>query len=327
VKTLEKYIEAGGGHAGFGAAMWRRASRDRRFNYLLVASVIVHLAFYTTIVILNYWAMKQIRPARRSQTVLVEVTRLAPELSADDVRAAPEPLERADLSRLEYDPDNPDDTHLISRSPSPSVERGSGGRLPSVAEIERQMRASGSQAGPGQNAPVPGQSSRASSVPAPLDNIPQPDLSASAPAAPALPPSPAAAAPQSAPLPPSGTRPAVPSGSRRGESTETRALGLEEIRARYEAYVREKIRRVNETNMPREWIKDMLHERAAVTFAVTLGRDGRIQSARLTDASGYRLLDDRAREAIYIASPFEGYPQNAGETITFRVTVYYFPLW
>jgi TonB family protein len=325
LKTLDRYIETRAGDEGFASRLWKRATRDRRFNYLLVSSVILHLAFYAGLIILNYWAMQQIRPARRPQTVLVEVARIPPYEGADEIRPAPEPIERADISRLEFDPNNPDDTHLISRSPSPALERGSGGQVPSAQEIEGRVKNSGSGGDLTQTAAAPAQPPRSSSVPAPLPSIPQPDLSASAPASATLPPS--SSPPQPVAAASAGTPPPVPAGSRRGDTNETRALGLEEVRARFEAYVREKIRRVNETNMPREWIKDMLNEKAAATFDVTLSRDGRIISLRLSNPSGYRLLDDRAREAIYIASPFEGYPQNAGETITFRVTVYYFPLW
>ena len=90
--------------------------------------------------------------------------------------------------------------------------------------------------------------------------------------------------------------------------------------------MREKISRENERVKPSEWIKDMLREKTSAVFVLTLRRGGFIQSLNLYRPSGYRLLDERAREAINIAGPFEGYPQGADDTITITVTVYYFPL-
>jgi hypothetical protein len=91
------------------------------------------------------------------------------------------------------------------------------------------------------------------------------------------------------------------------------------------AYVRTKIRKVNERIMPRKWIEDILPDKVSGDFEVLLGRGGRILSARLARSTGYSQLDDIAKQAIYIASPFEGYPKDAGETIALTVTVYYTP--
>jgi TonB family protein len=78
--------------------------------------------------------------------------------------------------------------------------------------------------------------------------------------------------------------------------------------------------------MPREWIKDVLREKVSAEFLLVIKSDGQILTAELWRPTGYPRLDASAREAIYTASPFEGFPQTAGNTITFTVTVYFFPL-
>lgn len=92
------------------------------------------------------------------------------------------------------------------------------------------------------------------------------------------------------------------------------------------AYVRAKIRNANERIMPREWIKDVLREKVSADFLLVIKRDGQILTARLARSTGYSVLDNYARQAIYTASPFEGFPQAAGNTITFTVTIYFFTL-
>jgi TonB family protein len=92
------------------------------------------------------------------------------------------------------------------------------------------------------------------------------------------------------------------------------------------ALVRAKIRRVNERIMPREWIKDVLRGKVSAEFKLVIRRDGQILSAELWRPTGYSVLDASARQAIFTASPFEGFPQAAGNTITFTVTVYFYTL-
>jgi TonB family protein len=77
--------------------------------------------------------------------------------------------------------------------------------------------------------------------------------------------------------------------------------------------------------MPSDWIRDVLTQRVSADFEIMIGRGGQLLSARLTRSSGYPTLDDAARQAIYIARPFEGYPPGAGDTLTLKVTVYYAP--
>jgi len=70
----------------------------------------------------------------------------------------------------------------------------------------------------------------------------------------------------------------------------------------------------------------VLRDKVSADFSVDIKRDGQILATRLLRPSGYSVLDDYARQAIFTASPFEGFPQAAGNTITFTVTVYFFPL-
>ena len=92
------------------------------------------------------------------------------------------------------------------------------------------------------------------------------------------------------------------------------------------AYVRAKIRKANERIMPRDWIKDMLSNKVSADFTVVIRRDGSILSTRMVRSTGYSVLDDSARQAIFTASPYEGYPQDAGNSLTFTITVYFFTL-
>jgi hypothetical protein len=97
------------------------------------------------------------------------------------------------------------------------------------------------------------------------------------------------------------------------------------IQSQYNAYIRAKISKVNERIMPRNWIEETLGDKVSADFRVVLARGGVIVSRDLLRSTGYRKLDEVAREAIYIAGPFEGWPPSAGDTITLTVTVYYTP--
>jgi protein TonB len=123
-----------------------------------------------------------------------------------------------------------------------------------------------------------------------------------------------------------GSSEAPQAGTRRGSSSESSALALEAAQGQYMALVRAKIRKANEKIMPREWIRDVLRDKVSADFSLVIKRDGQILSTRLLRSSGYSVLDDSARQAIFTASPFEGFPQTAGNTITFTVTVFFFTL-
>jgi len=77
--------------------------------------------------------------------------------------------------------------------------------------------------------------------------------------------------------------------------------------------------------MPRKWIESVLSNKVSALFGLVLERGGRVSRLWLVRSSGYAVLDARAREAILLASPFEGYPQAADDSIQFTVVVYYTP--
>jgi protein TonB len=145
------------------------------------------------------------------------------------------------------------------------------------------------------------------------------------------PAAPAAAAPAVTPPAPPAPRPApsqspeAAAGTQRGTGSESTAFGTQHISAQYVALVRAKVSRVNEAYMPRDFINTTLSREAFAEFTLVINRSGRIVSLTLVRPSGYKALDDTARQAIFNASPFEGYPQTAGDSIPLTVTVYYNP--
>jgi outer membrane biosynthesis protein TonB len=328
LKTLNTYIDGQPLGASPLALLWSSAGRDRRFAFLLVLSFVVHLIFYVALIKLDSWAMMRALARGRHQTTLVKLIEIAPPPERSTLHAAPESLERADVNRLQFDPATADDVHLIQRSPKPTEQRGNSGRLPSADLIEKQLRASRGFAdrdrpGIATHQPTPPQTS---SIQA--NRVPQFDEAVTA----QVPPTQAAPAPP-VPAPKSdatannaATLEAAPAGARRGNASESTALGLEAVQGQYMAAVRSKIRKANERIMPREWIKDVLRDKVSADFSLVIKRDGQILATRLIRSTGYSVLDENARQAIYTASPFEGFPQAAGNTITFTVTIYFFTL-
>lgn len=325
LETLYKYIEDHPKPSGPVEFIQQWLVNERRFASLLALSVVLHLAFYAALIILSSWAMQQIKPLRGQPPELVVIMEVAPPSKRPALRSAPEPLERADINQLQYDPETANDAELLSRSPKPSSQRGNGGTLPSSEGTAR----GGSS----------GASTRSSSTQSP-DQLSPPVISSvqtNRASQPAVPFSAAAPSVQPAPQPPApapkpnatatadSSQETAQAGARRGDNSESNAFGMQPIQAQYMARVRAKVSKINEANMPRDWIETVLTGKVSALFNLTIRRDGRIQSLELLRPSGYRLLDGRAREAIYIASPFEGYPQNAGDTITLQVTVYYTP--
>lgn len=292
---------------------------------MLALSVVFHIAFYAAMIILNSWTMRQIKPLRGQPPELVVITEIAPSSRPPVLRSVPESLERADVSQFQYDPETANDTDLLSRAPKPSSQRGNNGALPS---------SEGTRPGPSQGASdknsgnqAPDQASPPVIASVQPNRAPQPSapFNASAPSAQPAPAPPAPAQKPNASSAADNSQESIQAGARRGESNESNAFAVQPVQASYMAYVRAKVSKINEANMPRDWIETVLTGKVSAIFNLTIKRDGRIQSLQLLRPSGYRLLDGRAREAIYIASPFEGYPQNAGDTITLQVTVYYTP--
>ena len=325
LKTLDRYIDDKTRGAGPLAPLWSRLAHDRRFTFLLAMSVVFHVIFYAVLIRLDSWAMMRVIASGKRQVSLVRLIELAPPPERSTLRTAPEPLERADIDRLQFDPASADDVHLVQRSPKPAERRGTSGHLPPADLIERQLRASrgsGGRPGPTPHQPTPPVTSsiQANRIPL-LDEavITQTPPTQAAP----VPPAPA---PKQDNATTAGSSEAAQAGTRRGSSSESAALGLEAAQGQYMALVRAKIRKANEKIMPREWIKDVLRDKVSADFSLVIKRDGQILSTRLLRSSGYSVLDDYARQAIFTASPFEGFPQTAGNTITFTVTIFFFTL-
>ncbi len=325
LETLNKYIEDQPAPRGLIEHIQRWLVNERRFARLLALSVVLHLVFYASMIILNSWTMRQIKPIRSQPPELIVITEVAPPSNRPALRSSPELLERADTNQLQYDPETANDSELLSRSPKPSSRRGNDGTLPSAegikpgASVGASDKDSGNKSVDQTSPPVIAsvQPNRSPQPSAPF-NTPAPSVQpAPQPPAPAQKPNASANADNS--------QEAIQAGARRGDSTESNAFGMQPVQAQYMARVRAKVSKINEANMPRDWIETVLTGKVSALFNLTIKRDGRIQSLELLRPSGYRLLDGRAREAIYIASPFEGYPQNAGDTITLQVTVYYTP--
>ena len=289
-------------------------------------SVVFHLVFYAALIKLDSLAMMRARASGKRQVSLVRLIELAPPPERSTLRTAPEPLERADIDRLQFVPATADDVHLVQRSPKPAERRGTSGHLPPADLIERQLRASRGSGGRDRPGPTTHQPTPPITSSVQANRIPQLDEAVIT----QTPPT------QAAPVPPApkqdantttaGGSEAAQAGTRRGSSSESSALGLEAAQGQYMALVRAKIRKANEKIMPREWIKDVLRDKVSADFSLVIKRDGQILSTRLLRSSGYSVLDDSARQAIFTASPFEGFPQAAGNTITFTVTIFFFTL-
>lgn len=304
LKVLEQYIEGE-------SASNSRYSTDRRFVKILVASVIAHFVFYALIIQLDLMRKLDSSPLRGSRTELILVTEVGPPPKSPPLRTLTEPLERADTRRMEYDPERSNDTDLIARSPKLGNPEGSSNRstAPKPTAVKPTAE-SGSSATtqqkplivPPVTAPVVAQA-----LPSQIPSLPTSTLKSTSQNIEAPPPASANQSPQSQ------------------ESRGTRAFSIDEVKSQYRALVRAKILKVNERNMPRDWIRDVLNNEVSADFSIKIGRGGRLLAVTRTRSSGYPTLDSAAREAIYNAVPFEGYPQDAGDEITLTVTVLYAP--
>ena len=320
LKTLNKYIEEQPSR-GVRDRVRLWLHDERVFVRLLAASIVLHIFFYAGIILLNSWEMRQIKPQRRQAPALEVITEIAPPPTASRLRTPTVALERAETNRFEYDPQTANDTELIARSPNPSPQRGSKGKLPSAREVEAQIKytigAAGGSKSHSPDRPTVQPPPVIAAVPS--ARAPQP----AAPATAAVPGVTLPAPPAPRPAPDTASEPAA--GTQRGTSSEATAFGTQRISAQYIALVRAKVRRVNENYMPRDFVNTTLSHEVSAEFSMVLNRGGRIASLTLVRPSGYKALDDIARQAIFNASPFEGYPQTAGDTIPLTVTVYYNP--
>ncbi len=307
LKTLDSYIDESAA-GDFWPALLSRYFGNRRLARIFALSVIGHIAFYAWLINLDISTDRWHESYSGSQPELVMVTEIAPSSNRPPIRSAPEPVAQTDINHLEFDPERADDVHLRSRSQklgSPDVATHSP-RLPREIAVN--------------NLPAP-----APPAPAKTERVSPPasTLISQLPAPQSAPPPPILMQNASAP---SNNAPAPDRPDARSDGVSgTVEMGIETIRAQYMAQVRSKIRKTNERIMPRKWIEDILTDKVSADFELLLGRGGRIRSVRLARSSGYSQLDDIAKQAIYIASPYEGYPQEAGETIILTVTVYYHP--
>ncbi|HEX8091726.1 MAG TPA: hypothetical protein VF762_22925, partial [Blastocatellia bacterium] len=153
LKTLDKYIEDSQGAGGFLASSRSLAGRDRRFAALFTFSVVFHLIFYAAIIKLDLWSAHGGQATARKQVELVQFAEVAPPPERYRMRPAPESIERADINRLQFDPNNPDDTRLLSRSPRPTARRGDNAALPTADEVEGRAAARGAGDKGGVNSP------------------------------------------------------------------------------------------------------------------------------------------------------------------------------
>ncbi len=267
---------------------------------------------------------------------LVKIIEVAPPSDKRGMqRSTLEPPERADLSQLKYDPNNSNDRNLISRSPNPTTARGIDTKLPSASQIEKQVQATRNKAATAANTTASAANNSTSSAPPPPDTTevkpaptPPPNSSVTAPTlpqpTPAAPPAPPAPKPSEA-VPKSDSQPATSAGTPSATSNQSRAFGTQELEAQYTAYIRARIKKINERIYPKELIQDLLDDRVSADFRLIIRRGGEIASLQQLRSTGFSALDNIARQAIYTAKPFDGYPPNAGDTITLTVTVYYAP--
>lgn len=315
LKTLNKYIDDRPARGVVESArLWLHD--ERVFARLLAISAVLHICFYAAIIIWNSWAMRQIKPLRPQSPPLQLITEIAPANPPSRLRSPNAALERADANRFEYDPQTANDTDLIARSPNPSSQHGNRGVRPEASDTGSSIRPPGgsqnnpSDRGPGQQPPA--------IAAVPSVRAPQPPASATLTPS-TLPPAPPA--PRPAPTP----SPDAAAGTQRGTGSESTAFGTQRISAQYMALVQAKVRRVNEAYMPRGFVETTLGSEVSADFDLVLNRRGQIEKLNLRRSSGFRALDATARQAILSASPFEGYPQSAGDTILLKVTVRYHP--
>src|SRR5262245_22697551 len=246
----------------------------------------------------------------------VEIVELASSKDAiAHLRLPPETPERADPARFRLDPD---DTHLVDTSPRAAGQRGAPQPRPAPqATTAGPVPTGGSSSGPSRPLPpATGSGSGLQQLPVIQPRQAQPLVLPT----PGVPPAPAGAT-----AAPSRASEDKGTAGRGREDGDPGQFSLQLAQSQYYAFVRSRIYRVNERFMPRGWIEATLTRKVSADFEITLVRGGRLASMRLMRSCGYSTLDDIARQAINTASPFEGWPPEAGDALTFTVTVYYTP--
>jgi outer membrane biosynthesis protein TonB len=310
LKTLEKYIQPADDR-DLSAVVHGWYQRDPRFAKILALSLVGHLIFYAAIIQLDRWSFEKLTERAGRSTDLVKLIDVAmPPPRPPRLRTPPQRLERADISRLRYDPETANDVDLVERSAKLGNPRAR-------TDSPEQRKSSNDLAPPASQSPTAPKETAVAVTPLP------PAVLRETPTQPA--PAPGVSEKDAVARSTEEAAETGPKNPARGVTAGTRELGFHEIPAQYIARVRAKISVANERNMPRDWIRDTLRDKVSADFEIKLGRGGELLWARLVRSSGYSTLDRQGREAIYIAKPFEGYPQEAGDSIILTVTVYYSP--
>lgn len=317
LKTLNKYIDDNQTKAA-------RTATGRRFSRILAFSIVGHVLFYVVVIKLDQWTyqlmVEQSRRRGSDSGGLVEITELAPPKdSIARLRLPPEALERTDPTRFRIEQSRPDDTQLVATSPRPSGQ-------PNAVHNNAATRppAQTPRSGDGGNSPV--QSAVAPRQAEAIAARPPGVVSPKPPTQPLISPGPAVpSAGNTTATPLRASEDSGPASRGREDGSSPGELGLQAAQSQYIAYVRAKIYRANERFMPRGWVENMLTRKVSADFEISLARGGRLSSMRLVRSCGYSTLDDVARQAINTASPFEGWPPEAGDALTLTVTVYYTP--
>jgi protein TonB len=339
--TLNRYVQGGPGSSSSGLQDWRPgAGLDSRWPAVLTLSVLGHILFYVSIVALDWWVYNVIHVRRAvEKEQAVTVTMLAPRSNGDGsgLRAAPERLDAIDLRHMKFEA-GPDDTRLLPRSPDPgtsaapslhSAGNGSGSGSSGNSGSSRGSEGSGDSGRDTRTAEQRAAPAAASDRPKPQlpasRSIQAPEVASVERTTPAtLPATPANQPPD---RPGATEKPRV--GHEGGESGDNSAkssrIGLNAAQSRYVGYVRGQIYRVNQRIMPHDYVETTLSGEVVAEFSLVVERSGRVRSVRLVRSCGYETLDRKAREAISLASPFEGFPPELGDTFEMTVDVHYTP--
>ncbi|HKV39728.1 MAG TPA: TonB family protein [Blastocatellia bacterium] len=318
LETIKSYIDADSGFGeGFVAPERVGGRLDRRFPSIVILSISGHVLLGAGLLVLSWWGSKHQPTQRRpgGSEYSIQMLRVAPpDDSRFQLRAAPEPPDRADVNHLAFSPES-SDTNLVSRSPNPGA--GTEG-VPRPGSTEGRANRPSSSVDQGSKV-----------VPPPANDQP-PSLSSVAIGQALQPPRPVApglkvSESTPAPAPPS---PSTPAGAKKGQgesSGRSSELGFRDVESQYRAYVRSRIYKANQRIMPQEWIETTLAGKAATDFSIVIDRNGRLVSVRMLKSSGYRALDEVARQAIELASPFQAFPAEIADALEFPVTVSYAP--
>ena len=291
---------------------------DPRFPVIVIFTVWGHALFFAALLTLSWWSMKTIhrRPLLSPDDKVTMIN-----VGASHLRLPPEPPERVDTSQLSLDSQS-DDTHLMARSPNPGFSHGMGkNQLPtgakdqSAGHSQDAKKASDAMLAPKKDLAPPRSDQFPINQATPLDRTQTLGLGTGKPVAPPPPP----------PTTQKDIPGTAPTGKKAEDSGAARQFAYRASESQYRAYVRSKIYKENERIMPRQYIESVLAAEVSAEFSISVTQGGRLKAVRLVRSCGYRALDDLARQAIYVAAPFEGFPPEASDPLELDVTVHYTP--